>query len=177
LENSVKYCEKEPQIKTDEFYTEHWGGRLFCRTLFPKNAVLTKIGGHGKQFWSDGRNWPLPLLTPEDWRYERRHLNPPDTLNMLGQWRIEVTPDKLSADDIFLHLIQVGDTSLKSMVDSEPIECDDMVGVRFVLKDKKYEVMFITKNEVGGIISISKDGQKIIEEYFSDQVKVQQGLF
>jgi hypothetical protein len=168
---------KEPQIKTDEFYTEHWGGRLFCRTLFPKNAVLTKIGGHGKQFWSDGRNWPLPLLTPEDWRYERRHLNPPDTLNMLGQWRIEVTPDKLSADDIFLHLIQVGDTSLKSMVDSEPIECDDMVGVRFVLKDKKYEVMFITKNEVGGIISISKDGQKIIEEYFSDQVKVQQGLF
>ncbi|MGC9343888.1 MAG: heparinase II/III domain-containing protein [Bacteroidales bacterium] len=167
----------EPVIKGNEFYADHWEGRLFCKTLFPENAVLTKIGGPGKQFWSDGRNWPMPVLTPEDWGYERRHRIPPDTLDMLGQWRIEVTPDKPDTKDIFLHLIQVRETSLKSMVDSELIKSEEMVGVRFTLDDKEYEVMFTIKDEAGGKISINQDGRKILDEKFSDQVKKQQGLF
>lgn len=155
----------EPTVNANQFYTDHWGGRLFCKTLFPENAVLSKIGGPGKQFWSDGRNWPLPVLIP------------PDTLDLLGQWRIEVTPNKPNIDDIFLHFIHVGDTSLKSMVDSEPIKSDSMVGVRFIAGDKEYEVMFTTENEAAGKISISQNGLKILEENFSDQVKVQKGLF
>ncbi len=154
----------EPTINGKDFFTDHWEGRLFCRTLLPDDAKLTKIGGPGKQFWSDGRNWPLP-----------RGSN--DTIDLLGQWRVEVAPGKPNADDMFLHLIQVGDTSLNSMVVSTLVTVDDMTGVRFVYKNKEYEVMFFTKNEVGGKISILQNGQRILEENFADEVKKQKLLF
>ena len=162
----------EPMVKTNEFFTDHWEGRLFCKTLFPEKAELKKIGGPGKQFWSDGKNWPLPVLGPDDWNYKKMH-SVPDTLELLGQWRIEVTPDKPNTDDIFLHLIQVGDSSLKSMANSTPVKTDDMVGVSFVYENREYEVMFFIKNEAGGKISINQNGQRILEEKFTDKVKPQ----
>ena len=167
----------EPTVNINEFFTDHWQGRMFCKTLFPENAELTKIGGPGEQFWSDGRNWPLPELTPEDWGYGRRHRNPPDTLDLLGQWRIEVAPEKPNTEDFFLHLIQVGDKSLESMVISKPVRKDDMVGVSFVYQNREYEVMFQTKNEVGGEISINQNNLQVLEEEFTSQIKRQEGLF
>ena len=164
----------EPLVKSNEFLTDHWEGRLYCKTLFPEKVELKKIGGPGKQFWSDGKNWSLPTLGPDDWNYRRMHLVP-DTHELLGQWRIEVTPDKPDTDDIFLHLIQVGDSSLKSMANSSAIKTDDMIGVRFVYEHTEYEVMFVTKNEAGGNISIRQNGQIILEEKFTDKVKPQKG--
>ena len=167
----------EPTVNSDEFFTDHWEGRLFCKTLFPENGQLKKIGGPGKQFWSDDRNWPLPELTPDDWGYERRHRLPPDTLDLLGQWRIEVRPPKPLKDDIFLHLIHVGESSLKSMSNSRPLKEDRMVGVSFSRENREYEVMFATSNDAGGKITISENSRKIIEEEFTNQVKQQKGLF
>lgn len=167
---------KEPVVHDNEFYTDHWEGKLFCKTLFPENTILTKIGGPGKQFWSDGKNWALPKLTPEDWNYKKMHWLD-DNHDLFGQWRIEVTPGNPSTDDVFLHLIQVGDTSLQSMVDSEPIKTDDMTGVKFIYEDKKYEVLFTTGNEVGGKISISQNGRKIGEENFTDKVKTPEKVY
>ncbi len=165
----------EPTVNINEFFTDHWQGRLFCKTLFPENAELTKIGGPGKQFWSDGRNWPLPFLIPGDWQYPRKYH--PDTHDLFGQWRIEVRPDKPDSDDIFLHLIQVGDTSLKAMSDSKPMQTDEIVGVQFTHENKEYQVMFATRDEAGGKISIIENGRKILEEDFANQVKQQKGLF
>ncbi len=160
----------EPMVISSEFRADHWGGRLFCRTLFPADAVLTKIGGPGKQFWSDGRNWALPELTPEDWNYSSMQWLDNDH-DLFGQWRMEVAPSKPGRDDIFLHLLQVGDTTLTAMVDSEPLERDDLVGVRFVHEKMAYELMFNTRVGAGGKISITQNGQKLLEENFSDQVK------
>ena len=162
----------EPVVNSNEFYTDHWGGRLFCKTLLPENAELRKIGGPGKQFWSDGRNWALPELTPDEWNYNSmRWLD--NNNELLGQWRIEVTPGSSSNDDIFLHLLQVADSSLQSMVSSTPLKGEDMVGVRFVHDTKEYEVMFNTIDKAGGKISINQNGEKILEENFSDEVKPQ----
>jgi heparin/heparan-sulfate lyase len=162
----------EPAVNSTEFYADHWGGRLFCKTLFPESAELKKIGGPGKQFWSDGRNWALPELTPEDWNYSSMRWLDNDH-DLFGQWRIEVTPGKSNRDDIFLHLIQVGDSTLQAMVNSIPLKTDDMVGVRFVHDKKEFEVMFSIKDKVGGVISINQNGQKILQENFSDKVKPQ----
>ncbi len=167
----------EPVVDGCEFHAIQGGGKLFCKTVFPGNAILTKIGGPGKQFWSDGRNWPLPRLKPGDWNYARMKTMPPDTCELLGQWRMEVTPGKPATDDIFLHLIQVGDISLPSMTDSEPVRTGNRTGVKLSYKDKEYEVMFNTKNEAGGTISISQNGQRILDENFSNKVKYQRGLF
>ncbi|HUX97069.1 MAG TPA: heparinase II/III family protein [Bacteroidales bacterium] len=167
----------EPMIKSNEFYEEYDNGKLFCRTIFPEYAGLTKIGGPGKQFWSGGRNWPLPVLTPEDWNYRRSNKVPLDTVPLLGQWRIEVVPIKAQSEDNFLHLIQVGDLGMKSMVASERIKTDDMMGVRFEINSKKYEIMFATLGEPAGQISIIQNGEKIRDEKFTNKVKLQQGLF
>ena len=166
----------EPTVMSDEFYTDHWGGRLFCKTLYPENAELNKIGGPGKQFWSDGRNWALPELTPDDWNYKNMGWLD-NNHDLFGQWRIEVSPGKPDTDDIFLHLIQVGDSSLQSMAGSTPLQIDDMVGVRFTHENKECEVMFFITDKTGGKIMISKNGQKILEEELSDKVKPQEGLY
>jgi hypothetical protein len=167
----------EPTVNAGEFYSDHWEGRLFCKTLLPENAVIKKIGGPGKQFWSDGRNWSMPVLQPGEWGYENRHHIPPDTLALLGQWRIEVYPGKPSIDDVFLHLIQVGDTSLKSMVTSRRVDKEGMTGVSFVHQNKEYEVIFSTTEKAGGAISITQNGQEILKEEFTNLVKRQTGWF
>jgi len=167
----------EPVIKGNEFFEDFDDGRLFCRTILPEKAGVTKIGGPGKQFWSGERNWPLPILTPEDWNYRRSSKAPLDTVPLLGQWRIEVSPSKGASGDNFLHLIQVGDDSVTSMVRSEKIEEDGMTGVRIESNSKKYEIMFATKGPAGGKISITENGAVIRDEKFTDQVKPQVGLF
>jgi heparin/heparan-sulfate lyase len=167
----------EPVIKENEFFEDYGEGRLFCRTILPDEAAVTKIGGPGKQFWSDGRNWPLPELIPGDWNYRRRPEAPRDTVPLLGQWRIEVAPPNPAIVDHFLHLVQVGDDSVTSMVSSEKIEADGMVGVRFEFDSKKYEIMFATDGDPGGKISIILNGEKIRDEIFNIEVKPQQGLF
>lgn len=162
----------EPVVNQNEFYADHWGGRLYSRTIFPENATLLKVGGPGKQFWSDGRNWALPKLTPDDWNYSNmKWLD--NNHDLFGQWRIEVSPINPNKEDYFLHLLQVGDASLKSMVNSESVKSEGMAGVRFSIDGKKYELMFNTKGEVGGKIAISKDGVYILKEYISPQINEQ----
>ena len=91
------------------------GGAMICRTLLPEDASQQLIGGPGKDFWSDGRNWPLPVLCPDDWGYGKRHIVPPETHPMLGHWRLEVAPGQPAAQDLFLHMMMVGDKDLAFM--------------------------------------------------------------
>jgi heparin/heparan-sulfate lyase len=161
----------EPAVKSNEFYADHEEGRLFCKTLLPEKAILTKIGGPGKQFWSGGRNWPLPASNPDS------NFNQSDTRELLGQWRMEISPENTGNEDVFLHLIQVGDRSLNSMAESKLLKSDDMTGVSFKYRQKEYEVKFYTRDKTGGRISVKKNGTELINENFSTQVKSQKGLF
>ncbi|MCK4967064.1 heparinase II/III family protein [bacterium] len=167
----------EPKITDNEFTAYHEQGRLFCRTVFPETNKLIKIGGPEKQFWSGGKNWPMPVLSPDDWNYSRRSSIKPDTLQLLGQWRIEVSPGKPNTDDMFLHLIQVGDRTLKSMVQSEAVKTDDILGIRFSYGSKEYTILFSAKGEPAGKISINQDDQTVLDEEFTKTVKPQSGLF
>jgi heparin/heparan-sulfate lyase len=149
-------------VSEQEFYADHWEGRLFCRTLYPEDAELVKVGGPGKQFWSDRRNWPLPVLTPEDWNYkgmgwlDNEH-------ELFGQWRMEVSPVTEAKEDVFLHLLQVGDTSLQSMDPAALIKKDDRLGVRFSHGQKEFEIVFSLRDEAGGYIRITENGQMALE--------------
>ena len=166
----------EPMVKPGKFQTDHWGGRLFCRTVYPADAELFKVGGPGKQFWSDGKNWALPELTPEDWNYQNmKWLD--NNHDLFGQWRMEVTPGKSKKEDVFLHLLQVGDTTLKTMEPSTPVWTEDLVGLRFGHGERFYELTFSTKERAGGRISITENGQEILNEELSGRVKPQSGLY
>lgn len=125
----------EPLIRGNEFSETSQGGRTICRTLFPAGAKIAKIGGAGKQFWSDGQNWPMPE--------KRSGAIPPDDWPLAGQWRIEVSPGSEAASDYFMHIFQVGDNSLSELPVTETFENSEEIGVRFVYGGgKTYRLSF-----------------------------------
>ena len=147
----------EPEMNGDLEFTEtSQGGRSVCRTLFPKNASVTKIGGTGKQFWSDGRNWPLPVLTPEDYGYAKRANNPTDDWPLVGQWRVEVQPGKPSKSDYFMHIIQVGDESLQRLPKTRTFDSHNKMGVEFIYGGKKYRLSFDKNATFGCDINVTE---------------------
>ena len=131
----------EPAMKGDrEFSETSDGGKMICRTLYPANAMLTKIGGSGKDFWSDGRNWPLPKLTPQEYGYNMNL--PPANHPQLGHWRMEVSPQTASKEDLFMHIIQVGDKDLSDLPDTETFETATQIGVKFTYLGKNHTLTF-----------------------------------
>lgn len=136
----------EPVINGREFSETSQGGKSICRTLLPADAVYEKIGGPGKQFWSDGRNWPLPAdkganVPDEDWPY-------------LGQWRMEVKPGTSAKNDVFLHIIQVGDESLASLPATTTFNTSSEAGVEFNYNGKSWRVAFDKTKTYGCNIKI-----------------------
>jgi len=164
--NWLLHTATEPRLKGDTFYADQDQGRLFCRTLLPENAEITTIGGPGRQFWSDGRNWPFP----DGYRT-------PDTTQLLGQWRVEVSPPEPAQQDYFLHLIQVGDQSLNAMADAELVTVKDSLGVRFSSGSKEWRVVFGQKGPASGHVSIKEDGKKVMDKALTAEVQPQKALF
>lgn len=137
----------EPVVDGKTWHADHLQGRMFCRTLLPEDAVLTPVGGPGKEFWSAGRNWDI----------QKGSLKP-EQLAMMGQWRMEITPGTARQDDVFLHVIQVGDQGLAQMDATELVRDGDRVGVRLKVGDRTWEVTFNTQGELGGHLKLQGPG-------------------
>jgi heparin/heparan-sulfate lyase len=157
---------EEPMLRDREFSATHEQGKLFCRTLLPEATSLSKVGGPGKQFWSDGRNWPLP----QGYRV-------PDSHPLLGQWRVEIQPRDESVEHLFLHLIQVGDGSLGEMVPSELLRKKGQVGLRFGNLPRIWEVYFGTENAPSGSVRMIENGVEKMKRVFAGDVMPQTGLY
>ena len=138
----------EPQIDGKTFVETSQGGRAICRTIYPEDAVIEKIGGPGKQFWSDGRNWPLPNPVPSNC--------PPEDWPLLGQWRVEVKPGAARKNDTFMHMIQVGDINLNALPQTQVSENDSAVTLTFDYSGKKYTVAFDKNSGYGCSVTVGK---------------------
>ena len=127
----------EPEIDGKVVRAEQGRGRMFCRTLFPADAKITKVGGPGKEFWAAGKNWPLVDrgLTPEN-------------KAMMGQWRVEVAPGTPREHDCFLHVIQVGDDHLEKADDVKPIQEGTRRGIRLSCGGSPCTLTFNTVGEL-----------------------------
>jgi Heparinase II/III-like protein len=113
---------------------EDGDGRLTVHSLLPRSREVIVRGGPGFEFWTpgderggswgSGQNWPLeppeggPL--PDDpylrkmwrtfWGEDLDHLSPSNRRAVVpGAWRMEVSPVEASNDDIFLHVLEIGD--------------------------------------------------------------------
>ncbi len=73
-------------------------GSIAIKTLLPDSSVTTLIGGTGYEYWVDGVNYP-----PET--------EPDTSFFSPGKWRIEVRPVTLTDTIIYLHTIDIGDTT------------------------------------------------------------------
>jgi hypothetical protein len=156
----------EPAIHGNEFTAAHEKGRLFCRTLLPERVSVTKIGGPGKQFWSDGRNWPLPKGS------RTRDTNP-----LLGQWRVEVSPARARTEDIFLHVIETAEASQTRMARTKLVREGGRTGVRFRDGAAEWEVMFDTEGPAGGHIRLRNGGTVNVDRELTREVMAQAGLY
>ena len=147
----------EPQIKGNEFVEVSQGGKSICRTLLPQKALVEKIGGEGRQFWSDGKNWPLP--NPDDEDRNEVHVANRKTGNnhpLFGQWRIEVSPKKSAEKDFFLNIMQVGDESLQALPKTKLSESAAEVALSFDYNGKHYTLHFDKTATYGCKIEVSK---------------------
>ena len=154
----------EPRIDGRIFQADHGRGRLFCRTLLPEDALVTAVGGPGKEFWAAGKNWEIaaPTLKPEN-------------RAMMGQWRVEVTPGAPSREDLFLHVIEVGDRGLARMDDAELIRDNHGCGVRLKTEAGTWEVTFATNGELAGRIR-SNGGAEPLDVSLGPTVQPQSGI-
>jgi len=147
----------EPSMKgKTEFSEKSQGGKSVCRTLYPENVRIEKIGGPGRQFWSDGRNWEIPVLTPEDYGYLQRANIPKNDWPLVGQWRVEVTPAVPSRSDVFMHVIKVGAESMSGLPKTAVFEDDATIGVEFKYEGRKFRLAFDKANDYGCTIKVTK---------------------
>jgi hypothetical protein len=116
------------------FTFEDGQGRLRVHSVLPEAREVIARGGPGWEFWTpgdehggpwgSGQNWPLdppeggPL--PQDpylkkmwttfWGGDMTRLSPSNRRSVVpGSWRIEVSPKAPARDDVFLHVLAIGD--------------------------------------------------------------------
>lgn len=85
-----------------DYIATNGNGNIAIRTLLPDSTNTTRIGGVGYEYWVNGVNYP-PLVTPDTNYYTH------------GNWRIEVRPKTITDTVIFLHTINIGDSTNKSV--------------------------------------------------------------
>ncbi|MBI3947866.1 MAG: HEAT repeat domain-containing protein, partial [Armatimonadetes bacterium] len=146
----------EPVFNGKEFRADQGEGRIFCRTLYPLDAALEKVGGPGKEFWADGSNWPVPDASPYFGQIGMRRGG--EVPESIGRWRVEVTPGAARTEDCFLHLIQASDQTVEKMVESQARDRGSQVELTFAVGARAYTLALNKTGEVGGHIRIAEGG-------------------
>jgi heparin/heparan-sulfate lyase len=113
--------------------TEHGeSGRLILDTLLPRpeNLKLEAIGGSGKEFWVFGKNYPNDL---DEY---------PNNSIEAGAWRIEASPLAPAAEDLFLNVMQVTDTSVNQRLPVRLLETATHIGCVIEGPEASWAVVF-----------------------------------
>ncbi|MCX7590843.1 MAG: heparinase II/III-family protein, partial [Kiritimatiellae bacterium] len=76
-------------------------GKVVIQVLLPLERVVTRIGGEGYQFWSNGKNWEP---RSDVWKADKRGRG-----QDAGGWRVEVSPVNPANFHNFLHVLRVSD--------------------------------------------------------------------
>jgi hypothetical protein len=74
------HTNEQPRVDGQRILSKSGGGRLTTTVLEPANAKIELIGGPGKEFWVDGKNYALNRQMsvqyhPGAWRAEVSHAN------------------------------------------------------------------------------------------------------
>ncbi|MBN1675100.1 MAG: hypothetical protein JXR37_28930 [Kiritimatiellae bacterium] len=86
-------------------------------TLEPRGAKVTLVGGPGREFEVNGKNYPLP---------EKDASNRPP--NVPGNWRLEVEPPAPAERDLFLNVLLPVDTDQPAIPAVTRLEAANMLG-------------------------------------------------
>lgn len=110
----------EPRVDGALAVADNGKGRLFCRTLLPEGAVLTKVGGPGREFDYNGTNRP----------YDQAYAKEAAPAMQLGAWRLDVTAAAPAAEEIYLHVLCPTDTAAAAMPEAAVARQGDNLAVK-----------------------------------------------
>ena len=169
----------EPFVLGNTWRSDHGQGRLFCRTLLPEDAVLTKVGGPGKEFVADGVNYPITAgpsqaLVARGFRISR--LEYKETPELMGRWRMEVRPGSPRREDTFLHLIEVGDQAIGQMCEASVVVSTGRAEVTFADGTRTVTLGFPTTGPVAGHIRMTQGRVVLVDRELTREVMPQSGL-
>ncbi len=91
-------------------------GSIAVKTLLPDSTTTTLIGGTGYEYWVDGTNYPTSIT-------------PDTTFYTPGNWRIEVKPKVLTDTVVYLHTIDIGDSTNVAVASGIAFQNSFSVGV------------------------------------------------
>ena len=95
----------EPKVEGALAMADNEPGRLFCRTLLPLKATLTKVGGPEHAYDYNGHN-----RRPKG---DKGKGYPPEMI--MGQWRLDVEPADKAGRCTYLHVLFPTDTKVDAM--------------------------------------------------------------
>jgi hypothetical protein len=147
----------EPDLRGKIAVITHSKGRLFSQTLLPVDARVTKVGGPGKEFFTDGKNYPL--------RDPRKQWEP-------GGWRVEVFPGAPSKEDVFLHYLYVTASSTASAPQASLTDSTEQCVVHLVSNGRTFEVSFNKNGTSGGRVKILGSGV-LVDQLFTSKIQPQ----
>ncbi|MBN1676136.1 MAG: heparinase II/III family protein, partial [Kiritimatiellae bacterium] len=110
-------ADKPEQIGSDTWCATEGDGKLYVSMLEPRGANVTLVGGPGREFEVNGRNYPLP---------EKDASNRPP--NVAGSWRIEIEPPAPAEADLFLNVLMPADKDQASVPAITRMETENMLG-------------------------------------------------
>ena len=122
-------------------------GRLISQTLLPEDARIELVGGPGKGFWVDGKNYPPPN---------------PEKAEEPGAWRVEVYPGSARTEDYFLHVLHAAGAGARRAPEATLVRDDGQVGVETALKGRTCVVTFATEGDPAGHITIKDGSGKVL---------------
>lgn len=130
-------------------------GALFTRTLLPRQAAATVIGGDGQEFMTGGVNYPID---GDSWVAKAKGQT------WAGRYRLEVSPAQNAEKARFLHLLQAADKGVKAMTASRLVTTETQDGVVFTTADgTECTVMFRRDGNIGGHLTLRRDGKVLLD--------------
>ena len=182
------HTEEEPALEGNLMTaTTAPGGTIHCRTILPTDATLSTVGGPDREFWSNGRNWPLD---PSYVSSQTRACQTAGSGPWFGRWRLSVSPAAAAKADRFLHVIDVSGTSARAAFASVADGDADRDGVTVDIPGVTLEgrtgtlkatVRFNRAGAVGGVLAyrlVDGDGAELLSgaRTFSDRIQPQSGV-
>lgn len=148
------HTQNEPEELSPGLWRSEAGeGALFIRPLLPEQAAAEVIGGPGKEFWTNGRNWEIP-------NHEKAFAKP----NWSGRCRLELSPPGQARKARFLTVLQAADRSVSQMAGTQLLRDAEQDGVKFTTAEgRECEVRFNRDGLIGGHVTIRENGKTLVD--------------
>ena len=147
----------QPEVSGPTFTITNGPGRLWGKTLLPKEVTYEAVGGPGKEFWVDGKNWPPRTPVRDD----------------TGCWRLEVSPAKPATRDYFLHVLYACSSDTTTYPVADVAETEAQVTTTIRQGGATYVVTFSKTGALTGSVRIvGADGKVLLDRPLATKVLV-----